>query len=324
MSLALLVPVRNDAQNLARLLTQARAMRLFDQVIVVDDASDTPIALAEDTMGSRSRTMVLRQDSPGGAGAARNIGLTVVDCDHVIFFDSDDLFTPEFADLWYDLEGQNFDFCLMRYQDSERGFFGGWGQNPYDESCWARAGQVSAMPCEVQGVPLWTLAEAGNFPWNKIYRTAFLRDNNLRCTETRVHNDVALHWHSFLAAERVLVSSRIGAQHIVQPGAQRLTNLSGASRFDIFTAFEEVVERLWGDAVPVVVQQAFLRFAVRVLIWGRQMVTKDMRASFDLKVQRFLHATLTPKLYEALVHDDPVLALQLCLHLAATPESSLC
>lgn len=324
MSLALVIPVRNDAQNLARLLTQVRAMAVFDQVVVVDDASDTPVMVEEDGMGPHCQVMVLHRDLPAGAGAARNLGLTVVDCEHVIFFDSDDLFTPEFAELWHDLRGQVFDFCLMRFQDSERGYFGGWGQNLYDESCWRRAGQGQTRPVEVHGRPLWTLAEAGNFPWNKIYRTAFLRDAHLRCSETRVHNDVALHWHSFLAAERVLVSSRIGVQHVVRPGAKRLTNMSGATRFDIFTALDEVVERFWREAVPVVAQQAFLRFAIRVLIWGRQMMTTDLRARFDSRIRQFLRATLTPTLYETLVQEDPVLALELCFHMAPTPESSLC
>lgn len=325
MTLALVIPVRNDQQNLDRLLAQARSMVLFDQVVVVDDASDTPVTVTGDTIGPRLCPItVLRRETPGGAGAARNAGLTLVQTDHMIFFDSDDLFTPEFAALWHDLRGQDFDFCLMRYQDSERGFFGGLGQNPYDESCWNRAALGQDLLREVTAPALWALAEAGNFPWNKIYRTGFLRANDIRCTETMVHNDIELHWRSFLAAKRVLVSPRICAQHIVRPGADRLTNVSGAARLQMFTAFDRVVTALWQGHETPAAQQAFVRFASGLMAWGRQIIAPDLRPAFQSATRQFLRATLTPPLYETLVQTDPVLALELCLHMADAPGQTPC
>lgn len=322
MSLALVIPARNDQQNFDRLLMQARGMGIFDQIVIVDDASDPPMRAAGDIICPRHCPVtVLRRDVPGGAGAARNLGQTMVQTEHMIFFDSDDLFTPEFAPLWRSLEGRDFDFCLMRYQDSERDHFGGWGQNPHDEACWRRAMTGPGLLTEARGATLWALAGAGNFPWNKIYRTAFLRDNALGCTETLVHNDIELHWTSFLAARRVLVSPRIGALHVVRPQGKRLTNMSGETRLQMFQALTPAAKALWqAGNMPAI--HAFLLFAAGLLTWGERMIDTNLRAEFHRRKRAFLRALLTPDIHETLIEADPVLALQLSLHIA--PERAPC
>lgn len=326
MSLALIIPVRDDQRNLDRLLAQVRDMAIFDQIVIVDDASEPPVIVADTIIGpQRCPLILLRRDIAGGAGAARNLGLSMVQSDHMIFFDSDDLFTPEFAALWHSLSQRDFDFCLMRYQDSERGHFGGWGQNPHDEACWSRAAlnnetlnQINPgqnILSEVSGPALWALAEAGNFPWNKIYRTAFLRDNALRCTETLVHNDIELHWTSFLAAERVLVSSRIGALHVVRPGADRLTNLSGQVRLQVFQALNCVLEPMQRSN-DTLASHTFLRFAAGLLLWVERVITPDLQSEFHRRKRAFLRAALSHDIHETLIHNDPVLALSLSLQMA--------
>nr|AIA90639.1 CAZy families GT2 protein [uncultured Ruegeria sp.] len=42
MRLSLVIPVRNDAEGLTRLLSQARSMTWLGEIIVFDDASDPP------------------------------------------------------------------------------------------------------------------------------------------------------------------------------------------------------------------------------------------------------------------------------------------
>ncbi|WP_324752465.1 glycosyltransferase [Roseovarius sp. Pro17] len=320
MNLALVIPVRNDQLGLDRLVAQARFMGVFAQIVVVDDASEVPVSVAGDIIGPRRCPVtVLRRDARGGAGTARNLALGMVQTDHMIFFDSDDLFTPEFAPLWESLQGRDFDFCLMRYQDSERAHFGGWGQNPHDEACWKRAEAGNDVLSEPSETALWTLAQAGNFPWNKIYRTAFLRDNGLRCTETQVHNDIELHWGSFLAARRVILSARIGALHVVRPGADRLTNISDATRLQLFQALNRVLETLAQHGNPLPATLSFLRFAADLLIWAERMIDADLRDAFRTRTQIFLQSAVTAQIHETLIHEDPVLALQLCLQRSAEP-----
>jgi mycofactocin glycosyltransferase len=78
------IPVRNNASGLLRLVARLRGMR----VVVVDDGSATPIQQA-DFAGMHSDVQVLRHPRTKGPAAARNTGLAACTTDFVAFLDSD-------------------------------------------------------------------------------------------------------------------------------------------------------------------------------------------------------------------------------------------
>jgi mycofactocin glycosyltransferase len=95
------VPVRDREAELARCLAGLAQAR---RVIVVDDCSADPAAIARVASGAGAR--VLRRAVNGGPGAARNTGLAAAETPLVAFLDSDcvpgpgwlDALLPHFAD----------------------------------------------------------------------------------------------------------------------------------------------------------------------------------------------------------------------------------
>ncbi len=83
-TLTVVVPVRDRSASLDRCLD---ALGHSTPVVVVDDASDDPTAVAE--VCRRHRTRLVRRATNGGPAAARNDGLAVVDTELVAFVDSD-------------------------------------------------------------------------------------------------------------------------------------------------------------------------------------------------------------------------------------------
>ncbi|KAA0079171.1 mycofactocin system glycosyltransferase [Mycolicibacterium sp. P9-64] len=79
-----IIPVRDNAFGLARLVRALRGMR----VVVVDDGSVLPVG-AEDFDGTFCNVTVLRHDRSKGPSAARNTGLAACETDFVAFLDSD-------------------------------------------------------------------------------------------------------------------------------------------------------------------------------------------------------------------------------------------
>jgi mycofactocin system glycosyltransferase len=79
-----IIPVRDNAFGLARLVRALRGMR----VVVVDDGSVLPV-MAEDFDGTFCNVTVLRHDRSKGPSAARNTGLAACETDFVAFLDSD-------------------------------------------------------------------------------------------------------------------------------------------------------------------------------------------------------------------------------------------
>ena len=78
------IPVRNNASGLLRLVGTLRGMR----VVVVDDGSATPVQ-QRDFGDMHCDIQVLRHARSKGPAAARNTGLTACDTDYVAFLDSD-------------------------------------------------------------------------------------------------------------------------------------------------------------------------------------------------------------------------------------------
>jgi mycofactocin glycosyltransferase len=95
------IPVRDRQAELASCLAGLAQMR---RVIVVDDCSGDPAAIARVASGAGAR--VLRRPVNGGPGVARNTGLAAADTPLVAFLDSDcvpgpgwlDALLPHFAD----------------------------------------------------------------------------------------------------------------------------------------------------------------------------------------------------------------------------------
>ncbi len=278
LDLALVIPVWNDPEGLARLLDQARAMAVFAQIVVVDDGSDPPVPEAADLT-------LLRHETARGGGIARNLGLTAVNTEHLLFFDADDLLTAELPLLLADLaEAPAFDFCLFKHADSRVGAEARWGQPDWDDRFWQAAGHGIGALREADTRALPILARTANYPWNKIYRSDFLRAHGIGCADTQVHQDIPLHWLGFLAARRVLVSDRICAWHHVDPAGGRLTNRRGAERLQVFDALDPVA----AAARDPHWQAALADFTLGLADWVEGVLDPGLRQTFRAAEARWL------------------------------------
>ena len=237
---------------------------------------------------------VLRHDVPRGGGLARNRGLVEVTADHVIFVDADDLVLPPLRDLLADLAGAgSFDICQFRYADSRVAEEGLWGHPDWDERFWDSAGQVVGALRDLPG-PLWpVLAQTANYPWNKVYDTAFLRRHGIGCAATAVHQDIPLHWMSYLEASRVLVSDRVCAWHEVRERGGRLTNRAGAERMEVFDALDPVALRIARAGRPDW-EAALAEFTLGLIDWGAWKIAPELEDELRAAETRWLNVRVGP------------------------------
>ena len=313
MNLGLVIPVRNDQDVLTRLLRQVSDMDLFEQIVVVDDGSDVPIVLPD--LPGLDGTL-LRNGTSQGPGPARNRGLDHTTTSHVLFFDSDDLLTDELTALWQDLQGRQFDFCLFRHCDSRHIWRGQWDVLPHDQTLWRQAGMGGRVlaPVSIQVRP--ALAQTGNYPWNKIWRTEVLRVHDIRCSDIPVHEDIAPHWMGFLHAQDILASDRVVAIHHVAPDAARLTNLRSQERLAVFEALEHVLSALRESAAGrATLMEAFLRFSADLLDWIHGNLDPALHPALAQRRRVFWRLAVPPALFGRLTHEDPELALRLGLQM---------
>ena len=296
--LALVIPVHNDADRLARLLDRAQAMGVFNQIVVIDDGSDIPVQIDDVTL--------IRHETPLGPGPARNAGLAAVTLPHVLFCDSDDLLLPDLAALLADLADTGaFDFCLFKHADSRFSNAGHWGQPDWDEAFWQDAGLAVGALQDAPRVAWPLLAQTANYPWNKIYRTAFLRDHSIGCADTPVHEDITLHWLGFAHATRILTSDRICVWHMIA-GAGRQTDRRGAERLAVFDALAPVVAAT-RDAD---MRAALVTFVLGLADWIKGTLDTAHHAAFDGALQDWLSGSVSGWNAD-IAAIDPVLAARI-------------
>ncbi len=289
MTLGLVIPVRDDYQRLLRLLKRARKLGCFDQIIIVDDGSAVPldaVILSKTTKLAAETLDVLRHEQSRGAGAARNAGLERVNTEHVLFFDSDDEITNDLPVLWQDLKDTAFDFCQFRHNETATSAEGGWGVLPWDAELWARAGTWGALDTLSTDGANW-LVQTANYPWNKIYRTSFLRQHNIGCAEVQVHEDITMHWRSFICAGTVLTSDRICATHYVDVAGRRESNRRGSERLEAFDLLEAIAAEIEATGL-VRFGPPLVSFALHLAGWIRLNLIPEYHTALDRRVGAFL------------------------------------
>ncbi len=313
MKLSLVIPAYNDPAGVGQLLRQIGPMGHFSEVIVVDDAStkrSDPKSLGLDVAALPYTLKYHRVRKNRGAGHARNKGLSLCTGTHVLFFDSDDLFTADFSTLVDSLQGQEFDFCIFKHIDSRVRAAGGDGLLPSDEIRWQESGAIGPMgTLSADGaLRLCTIAA---YPWNKIYRTDFLRDHNIRCTEIPVHNDIEIHWMGFLHAKTILYCDLICCEHFVAAGKKRLTNTRGRERFTVTQALANVQAAFEEHPETARFLPSFTQFYVGLFDWIQKQLLEELHQPFRTEVQRFLRGHLSVAQYTVATTDDLDLGLRI-------------
>jgi glycosyltransferase involved in cell wall biosynthesis len=306
--LSVVIPCHNDAASLPGLLCALCAEPRVQRIIVVDDGSAEPVSL--DLLSTahplaEEKILLMRNDVPAGAGVARNTGFAAVETDHVLFLDADDTVTTELDPLLSDLgRAGDFDFCLFQHHDSRMDKELFWGQPWYDQAHWTAAQCLVGALRTVSLSAAADLAKTANYPWNKIYRSRFLRDNDIRCSPIPVHNDVELHWRSFLKARRILCSDRIVVRHFVSERGSRLTNLQGAARllvFDILTRLADEIASNRDDPRHATLTLPFFEFSIGLIRWIRSNIGDGHVEALAHKAYSFWHDTVPPAIRDTLV-----------------------
>lgn len=179
--ISVVIPVYNVGKYLRECLDSI-ILQTFPEweCICVDDGStDSSLAILDEYAAKDSRFSVIRGEH-SNAGHCRNVGLDIANGRYLLFLDSDDVFSPDlFEVLLSGAEKNNADIAAC----SSKMFIDGSPVEPDDlpeEVIWEETSFDSVKN------PFMQLA---TMPWNKLFRTAFVRENGLRYLEQVSTND---------------------------------------------------------------------------------------------------------------------------------------
>ena len=290
--LAIVIPVRNMPEGLSTILKQVRDFDIFSEVIICDDASDVDcnpknLGFTDNNIGAR--IIYLRSETQLGAGHARNQGLLAVSAKNVLFFDADDYLHENIIRIWKrHIEDVVPDFTIFRHDDTSH-HLKHEGSFADDESLWDHVLQKS----DSKVLSLSERARLGSmtaYPWNKIYKTDFLIQNHISCSETPVHNDIKLHWLSFTRSKTVLAVKLIGAVHVTSSSSHHLTNKSGEERLCLGGILQEITDEIRNSEYKILFIKYYIEFVYKLMTWNLSVINDDVRDRFvKMAINTFLY-----------------------------------
>lgn len=111
--ITVIVPVYNVSAYLNRSMETltAQSYQNLEIILVNDGSTDNSGALCEEWAGKDSRIRVIHQEN-GGLSRARNTALDAASGEYILFFDSDDLMSPDLCRVLYDSLGPDGDIAI--------------------------------------------------------------------------------------------------------------------------------------------------------------------------------------------------------------------
>lgn len=213
MSVTFVIPFYNAA---ATLETCLRSLQEQDNpqwtCLCVDDGStDGGEGIVRRFMEEDSRFFILRQENQGVA-KARNRGMDHVEGGYLSFVDADDCLLPHAVSSFYEAAGNAPDVVVGNILHVDRK-----GASPFYRHLEEKAETLSSL------LELFCL----QYIHAKFYRTAFLRENDVRFPALHVYEDEYFTTRVLLKAEKIVTVASSLYHYCFNPGS--LTNERGRS-----------------------------------------------------------------------------------------------
>ena len=254
--LSVVSPVYNGSAYLTPFLESVLHQTFSDfELIMVDDGStDDSVQIIETYQEKDARIHLIRQNHKG-AGSARNIGLSQVKGQYIIFLDSDDWFNEDFFKIMLDRITKDqsdvavCEFFVYNQQTGEKQI-----------SSIAETGNRKIEKTDL----VFDLFTPNT--WVKVYRTAFLKENHLLFQEIPSCNDWSFAFASLACANRIsvirepLVYYRTQISHSISSYRYKRTK-------DIVQAIQQLKVELKSRDLYSQYQAGFARKSVNHLVY---------------------------------------------------------
>lgn len=275
-----IVPAYNVEKYIAECLDSLlHQTRMNHKIILVNDGStdrtDEICRNYELACGGGVLHYVSQENQ--GLGAARNVGLRLVDTPYVTFLDSDDWLDITFVEKFEQLldttgESPEMVFTLPNIYDSATKRILPWMDRTLLEEIFSVRNGISHTITNTQKDPHLYMLEVN--ACRKIYRTDFLRAQNFSFPVGLKWEDVPGHFWLLHEAHTVMALPSVGFFYRINTGTNICTG-EGASRLDMIPIFKELLEHQKRLDFSEVERAYVLRLIVIFTNWSIEAVNQD-------------------------------------------------
>lgn len=238
----------------------------FNVVIVEDGSTDATLSIAEDFASRDNRFRVVHTEICN-AGGARNYGMGLVGSTYFMLLDGDDIFRPDMLEkLYRSISRYDADIAVCDYTQFEN------ATHREIAAPWAlRTSQLPGQECfSWRDVPGNIFAAFTGCPWNKLYRTAFVREAGLcfpedmsNCEDTPFVYPALILAHRIVVVDEVLIDRRVARSTSVE--ASRANEPSAL--YECICRVKSFLKSQPGN-VWKLLQQDYLNWAFDLTLWN--------------------------------------------------------
>ncbi|MBM6854701.1 glycosyltransferase family 2 protein [Mediterraneibacter glycyrrhizinilyticus] len=272
---SVIIPVYNVEKYLRQCLDSVTAQTLSDiEIICVNDSStDGSLSILEEYAEKDDRIRVVTQQN-GGAGAARNRGLSMASGKYLSFLDSDDFFEPDMLELAYrKAEEDRADFVVFNsnqyYTDKEK----------FVEVAWT---------LRVKEIPPYTpfshrqmtdniFKVFVGWAWDKLYNREFVMKNHLLFQEQRTSNDMYFVFSAVAIAKRISVVNKVLA-HQRRDAKDSLSKTRENSWYCFYDALMALRGRLQEEGIFKETEKDYINYALHSTLWNINTLAEPTRS----------------------------------------------
>lgn len=201
MRFSIVTPIYNTGVNIRRCVESVTEQTLSDwEWIFVDDCStDNSIDVLKDIVSEFSiaeKVKFLSTENNSGPGETRNVGLLAAQGEYVVFVDSDDWIEPDYLETLFLSMGDTMDFSYCQAIE-HNGDAKKLLKNPHYTS-------QKQLLCSYVG-RIWTC----------MFRTSFLRENNIKFPPYRAAEDSAFFAACIISTDRIASVDNVLYHYIV-------------------------------------------------------------------------------------------------------------
>ncbi|RQH10066.1 glycosyltransferase family 2 protein [Paraburkholderia dinghuensis] len=253
-------------------------------VLVIDDGSEDRTPEICRALEGQHNNLHFFQQRNRGAGRARNAVIPLCTGTYTFFLDADDIIDgTQLAKAVTDARTHDNDLYFMKYRiefhekRKVRDMFDA------DKAVW------DGFRGATDNNELRRLAASLiNYPWNRIIKSELLHDANIFFGATVVHNDIAFHWESLLAARRIGYGEDVVCTHRKFERRPQITNVSDFRRLVAFDALESTHHRIIRHRNGENLIDVWREFASNLVKWVKDRVPEDLQPQYENRKARLM------------------------------------
>lgn len=286
--ISIVTPVYNTEKYLPECLDSIFAQTMPDiELICVDDGStDNSLNILKDYQKKHKNLKVISQKNLF-AGTARNTGIDNATGKDICFWDSDDIFEPDALEkLYSQAEKTKADITICRSRAINN-----------------NTQQTIPMPLTIRtdllnsknifsyvDIPQHIFQISVGWPWDKLYRTDFVKKNKLQFATTQTTNDMSFVLTSLFKAKRISYIENILINYRIK-NTQSVSNNHHKSFSDFYESLKIIRDEAQKDGIYNLIEQSFVNLALHFSLWHVNSVRdKKVRRQLahNLKHQYFI------------------------------------